>query len=153
MTTSIGNSFLQDSGASAAGSARSVIANSATRGKPGEDHSESITANDFLTLLVTEMKNQDPTANTDPNEYVNQLVQVNSLQQLISINQTLQSALSTLPNAETRGWSRIRTPVSNTQEAPSKAVDALVKQASHGNLTVLAQQPSSLRLATALVAR
>jgi flagellar basal-body rod modification protein FlgD len=49
----------------------------------------TITANDFLTLLVTELKNQDPTANTDPNQYVNQLVQVNSLEQLISINQTL----------------------------------------------------------------
>jgi flagellar basal-body rod modification protein FlgD len=51
--------------------------------------SAAITANDFLLLLVTEMKNQDPTANTDPNEYINQLVQVNSLQQLISINETL----------------------------------------------------------------
>jgi flagellar basal-body rod modification protein FlgD len=51
--------------------------------------SATITANDFLQLLVTEMKNQDPTANTDPNEYINQLVQVNSLEQLISINQDL----------------------------------------------------------------
>src|SRR5215475_2575465 len=49
----------------------------------------SVTANDFLELLVTEMKNQDPTANTDPNEYINQLVQVNSLEQLIQINQDL----------------------------------------------------------------
>lgn len=51
--------------------------------------SATISANDFLTLLVTEMQNQDPTANTDPNEYINQLVQVNSLEQLININQTL----------------------------------------------------------------
>jgi hypothetical protein len=29
----------------------------------------TVTANDFLTLLVTELKNQDPTANTDPNTY------------------------------------------------------------------------------------
>jgi len=48
-----------------------------------------ITSNDFLTLLVAEMKNQDPTSNTDPNQYIDQLVQVNSLQQLISINQEL----------------------------------------------------------------
>ena len=57
--------------------------------------SSTISANDFLTLLVTEMQNQDPTADTDPNEYVNQLVQVNSLEQLISINQTLTGALVT----------------------------------------------------------
>ena len=51
--------------------------------------SATISANDFLQLLVSEMKNQDPTADTDPNEYINQLVQVNSLEQLISINQDL----------------------------------------------------------------
>ena len=55
--------------------------------------SATISANDFLTLLVTEMQNQDPTAATDPNEYINQLVNVNSLEQLISINQNLQTAL------------------------------------------------------------
>jgi len=48
-----------------------------------------ITSSDFLTLLVTEMKNQDPTQPTDPNAYIQQLVGVNSLQQLISINQEL----------------------------------------------------------------
>jgi flagellar basal-body rod modification protein FlgD len=55
--------------------------------------SATISANDFLTLLVTEMQNQDPTADTDPNEYINQLVQVNSLEQLIDINQTLTTDL------------------------------------------------------------
>jgi flagellar basal-body rod modification protein FlgD len=63
-----------------------------TSGGSGDDGS-TVSANDFLTLLVTEMKNQDPTANTDPNEYINQLVQVNSLEQLISINQNLSTAL------------------------------------------------------------
>ena len=55
--------------------------------------SATISANDFLSLLVTEMQNQDPTADTDPNEYINQLVQVNSLEQLIDINQNLTTAL------------------------------------------------------------
>lgn len=62
---------------------------SATGNSPGV-----ITSNDFLDLLVTEMKNQDPTATTDPNEYINQLVNVNSLEQLISINQELGMALT-----------------------------------------------------------
>jgi flagellar basal-body rod modification protein FlgD len=51
----------------------------------------TITGNDFLTLLVSEMKNQDPTQPTDPNAYIQQLVGVNSLQQLIQINQGLSS--------------------------------------------------------------
>ena len=53
--------------------------------------SSTITANDFLTLLVAEMKNQDPTQPTDPNQYISQMVDVNSLQQLIGINQGITS--------------------------------------------------------------
>ena len=51
----------------------------------------TVTANDFLTLLVSELKNQDPTQPTDPGAYIQQLVGVNSLQQLIQINQGLTS--------------------------------------------------------------
>jgi flagellar basal-body rod modification protein FlgD len=65
-----------------------------TSGTSSSDASSAtISANDFLTLLVTEMQNQDPTADTDPNEYINQLVNVNSLEQLIDINQNLSTAL------------------------------------------------------------
>lgn len=80
-------------------------------GSSGTD-SSTISGNDFLTLLVTELQNQDPTAQTDPNEYVNQLVAVNSLEQLININQTLGSAVgaptsgsapSTAPTANAAG--------------------------------------------------
>jgi flagellar basal-body rod modification protein FlgD len=66
---------------------------SASGSSDGSDGSATISANDFLTLLVTEMQNQDPTADTDPNEYINQLVEVNSLEQLIDINQTLTTDL------------------------------------------------------------
>ena len=78
-------------GATAAGS---TAGTSGTGGTSGTSDSSTISANDFLTLLVTEMKNQDPTADQDPNEYINQLVQVNSLEQLIDINQTLTAGLS-----------------------------------------------------------
>lgn len=74
--------------ASATSAAPASSASSAAAGAA----SSTISANDFLTLLVTEMQNQDPTADTDPNEYINQLVQVNSLEQLIDINQTLTTA-------------------------------------------------------------
>lgn len=66
----------------------------------GAANSAGISANDFLTLLVTEMKNQDPTAQTDPNEYINQLVQVNSLEQLISINEKLSSSSTQTPTGK-----------------------------------------------------
>jgi len=76
--------------------------------------SATISANDFLSLLVTEMQNQDPTANTDPNEYINQLVQVNSLEQLIDINQNLSTALGS--SGSTSG--------SNPGVAPASGVSA-----------------------------
>ncbi len=63
----------------------------APTGDSGSDNSSTgtstITSSDFLTLLVSELKNQDPTQPTDPNAYISQLVGVNSLQQLMSINQ------------------------------------------------------------------
>jgi flagellar basal-body rod modification protein FlgD len=64
--------------------------------------SSDITSDDFLTLLVSELKNQDPTQPTDPNQYITQLAQVNSLQQLISINQgigTLDGAILSPPSS------------------------------------------------------
>lgn len=69
-------------------------------------NSSDITSNDFLTLLVSELKNQDPTQPTDPNQYITQLAQVNSLQQLISINQgigTLDSAIPASGSPSTTG--------------------------------------------------
>jgi flagellar basal-body rod modification protein FlgD len=59
------------------------------------DSSSTISSSDFLTLLVAEMKNQDPTQPTDPTQYVQQLVGVNSLEQLIDINQDLSGISST----------------------------------------------------------
>jgi flagellar basal-body rod modification protein FlgD len=53
--------------------------------------SSTITASDFLVLLVTQLKNQDPTQPSDPTAYVQQLVGVNSLEQLINVNKQLTS--------------------------------------------------------------
>ena len=70
---------------------------SSTNSSGSTTDNSTITSSDFLTLLVTELKNQDPTQPTDPNAYIQQLVGVNSLQQLIQINQglgTFESAIT-----------------------------------------------------------
>jgi flagellar basal-body rod modification protein FlgD len=95
--------------------------------------SASITANDFLELLVTEMKNQDPTADTDPNEYIDQLVQVNSLEQLIQINQDLGggSAASGSPNTSSVSHGNLSSNIPNHtqfQAAANQVADALEDQ-------------------------
>jgi flagellar basal-body rod modification protein FlgD len=133
--------------------------------------SATITANDFLTLLVTEMQNQDPTADTDPNEYINQLVQVNSLEQLIDINQNLSTALgdsstsssSTESASSASSASGLKTQVHGAEHnsgtltasptagtsTTSAAQTSTVKHAP-GNLSVPEAKPSAHRVAQAL---
>jgi len=78
----------------AAAAATAATSTTGTSTAAAAADNSGISSSDFLTLLVTEMKNQDPTQPTDPNAYIQQLVGVNSLQQLISINQDLGSATS-----------------------------------------------------------
>lgn len=105
----------------------------------GSDSTDAATvsANDFLTLLVTEMKNQDPTANTDPNEYINQLVQVNSLEQLISINQTLTADASANPTG-------------HVVRAVSQQHSTVPSTLAGGNLSVPESIPAAQRVAGSL---
>ncbi len=51
---------------------------------------------DFLKLLITELKNQNPLEPMDSREYITQLAQFNSLEQMINLNDRLAhfSALS-----------------------------------------------------------
>lgn len=124
---------------------------------PSGADAATITANDFLTLLVTEMKNQDPTANTDPNEYINQLVQVNSLQQLISINQTLIADSKGSPANAAAGDAGPRLHDGNLSASlarhPSAATTSLKASAApgaYGNFTVPAPIPAAQRVAQSL---
>jgi flagellar basal-body rod modification protein FlgD len=116
--------------------------------------SSTISANDFLTLLVTEMQNQDPTADTDPNEYINQLVNVNSLEQLISINQNLSTALGTsapTPSSPTSPKAVAATPASTgSPSAGSLAALHTGNSPAAGNLAVPAAAPAAQTVAHAL---
>jgi len=49
-----------------------------------------IDAKNFMTLLVAEIQNQDPTQPMDPTTFMSQLVQLNELQQVTQINQVVQ---------------------------------------------------------------
>jgi flagellar basal-body rod modification protein FlgD len=93
--------------------------------------SSTISANDFLTLLVTEMQNQDPTADTDPNEYINQLVQVNSLEQLIDINQNLSTVLGTAGSTSSSGSDASPASAAKAAAKPSSTAVPAVPAARH----------------------
>ena len=146
-----------------------AAAASASSTSGSSSNSATISANDFLTLLVTEMQNQDPTATTDPNEYINQLVNVNSLQQLIGINQTLSTDLT--PPAATStgntptpgvtgaakgltGTGALAQPAASTAATgiPS-AINAAAAKMAPGNLSIPTANPAASRVAQSLNGR
>jgi flagellar biosynthetic protein FliQ len=55
---------------------------------------QSLSYNDFLTLLMAEMKNQDPTQPMDPSQMVSQLATVSEVGQAVQSNTTLASLLT-----------------------------------------------------------
>src|SRR5271154_327941 len=55
---------------------------------------QSLSYNDFLTLLMAEMKNQDPTQPMDPSQMVSQLATVSEVGQAVQTNTTLNSLLT-----------------------------------------------------------
>jgi flagellar basal-body rod modification protein FlgD len=112
----------------------------------------TISANDFLTLLVTELQNQDPTASTDPNEYVNQLVSVNSLEQLIDINETLTSATSSSSMAKTKdSTNQIKSGMGLSAQNTDQS--SIASKATSGNLGVPDSTLASQRVSNALNGR
>src|SRR5690349_4538781 len=48
----------------------------------------------FLTLLTTQLKNQDPTAPMDSNQFMSQLVQMTSVEQQLAGNELLQQLVA-----------------------------------------------------------
>lgn len=66
---------------------------SANSGSTVGDSSLQSIESTFLTLLVQELQNQDPTAPMDSTQMVGQMISLNQLDQLASINQVVTSAL------------------------------------------------------------
>jgi flagellar basal-body rod modification protein FlgD len=60
----------------------------------------------FLTLLVSQLQNQDPLSPTDSNQFVSQLTSYSQLEQLIGIHQntaTMAAAGGTTPTSQAAG--------------------------------------------------
>ncbi|MBZ5597507.1 MAG: hypothetical protein LAN83_04225 [Acidobacteriia bacterium] len=65
-----------------------------TAGATASSSNAASDANDmFLQLLMAQLKSQSPLDPVDPNQFVGQLVQFNTLDQLIQIREILQEGL------------------------------------------------------------
>jgi len=93
------NAALQVKAAAAQGSSGSGASGNSSSNPATPAGAAIVTANDFLSLLVTEIQNQDPTTQTDPMQYITQLVDVNNLEQLVQINQNTTPPSATSPTA------------------------------------------------------
>lgn len=125
----------------------SAAAAASGSGSSSSPQNTTITANDFLTLLVAEMKNQDPTSTQDPNAYIDQLVQVNSLQQLISINQDLGTSK---PATSASGSPQSVSPVGHTSATAREAGTVAAVSAAEERLKAGSSIDAASRLETAL---
>jgi flagellar basal-body rod modification protein FlgD len=56
---------------------------------------ENVDENQFLNLLVTQLKNQDPTQPMDDSQFVSELAQFSSLQETTNLNTTMQDYTTT----------------------------------------------------------
>lgn len=68
------------------------VTHSSSAGNPaalGALTSKALGKDDFLTLLVAQLQNQDPLNPSDPTEFTAQLAQFSSLEQLFAVNESL----------------------------------------------------------------
>ena len=75
--------------------------------------------NQFLTLLTTELKNQDPTKPTDPTQFVTQLAQFSTVEQLTQSNTTLTSISTSMNGLALGQYSNL---IGHTVSAPVTSV-------------------------------
>jgi flagellar basal-body rod modification protein FlgD len=80
---------LQPAAVSAVKRAVNVKASTAPAAATNQGTSATNIGSTFLNLLATELQNQDPTAPVDSTAMVGQMISLNQLDQLISINQTV----------------------------------------------------------------
>ena len=97
MTSSI-TGFLANQGA--ATSQLSTTTASGTAGDIASGASSLSTSyQSFLTLLTTQLKNQDPSSPLDPNQFTTELVQMTGVQQQLLSNQLLQQLVTASPSS------------------------------------------------------
>lgn len=62
----------------------------------------NLTSNQFLSLLTTQLQNQNPLNPTDPNQFTSELVQYGALSQQIDTNAKLDTLSSTMSSILTQ---------------------------------------------------
>lgn len=90
-------------------SSTSSSSNSASSASSSSSSSSAVSAsvqseyNTFLTILTTELQNQDPTSPLDTNQFTSQLVQFSALEQNLQTNSLLQQLVTSQSQGQVNG--------------------------------------------------
>ncbi|WP_255484146.1 flagellar hook capping FlgD N-terminal domain-containing protein [Granulicella sp. 5B5] len=125
------------------GQTKSAAAPASTTGSSGSTDTSTNSAttgigSTFLNLLVQELQNQDPTAPMDSTAMVGQMISLNQLDQLISINQAVGGTSSTPDATTSNGAARSSVAAADALTPPSKS-----NMSSSGTAAALATQPAA----------
>jgi len=94
----------------------------------GNAPSNSLNGNSFITLLTAQLQAQDPTNPMDPNQMVDELVSINSLQQLIEIQQDLSGGAASAGSGSSAAMSLVQPQTQAQAAAPSPTYHDAVMQ-------------------------
>ena len=73
---------------------QATTASNASGSTSAADDQNSMGKEDFLTLLVAQLQNQDPLNPDDPTEFTAQLAQFSSLEQLFTLNESMDNLVA-----------------------------------------------------------
>ncbi len=118
----------------------SASAAATTTTSTGGGLSSTTTGTTFLNLLVKELQNQDPSAPMDSTAMVGQMISLNQLDQLISINQVLAGS-STSGTATSGGTPKTSSAALVAQQ--SDLLNSVSKQAQTSAALTAANDPNS----------
>jgi flagellar basal-body rod modification protein FlgD len=122
--SSIANPLTSNPAAAAAASTTSSSSSSSAATNPGDPLANEST---FLTLLVSQLQNQDPLSPTDSNQFVSQLTSYSQLEQLIGIHQNTTS-LATDAGASTATTTPASSIPTSATTAPATTTSATGNQ-------------------------
>ena len=97
--------------------------------------SSTLDYNSFLTMLVTELKNQDPTKPMDATQMVSQLATISGVGQAVQTNATLSSLLTT--NSLNQAEQLIGKTITSSDGATSGLVQSVTVDSTGGTATLV----------------